>query len=109
MKEKNRGRLIAGKLIMDRARMHLSTVNFLMILYIFIVGTPYPFWVVLPLAGIGVFILGYLDYRFVFPREMQKTTTINPFMRDLKEDVNQLKKDLDEIKEMLKHANDGKR
>lgn len=83
---------------MDRARMHLSTVNFLMILYIFIVGTPYPFWVVLPLAGIGVFILGYLDYRFVFPREMQKTTTINPFMVEMK-------KDLDEIKEMLKHGN----
>lgn len=90
-----KSKLISGKIIMDRSRMHLSTVNFVMILYIFIVQTPYSFWLVMPLAGIGVFILGYLDYRFILPREMQKFTTVNPFMV-------KIKKDLDDIKEMLK-------
>jgi hypothetical protein len=74
--------------------MHLSTVNFIMIMIMFIQATPFSFWLVMPLAGIGVFVLGYLDYRFILPREMQVYTVVNPFMVKIKDD-------LAEIKEML--------
>ena len=86
---------ITLKVVAERMKQYVAWIRFILILYIFIDQSPYPFWMVLPIAGVGILILGYLDYRFIFPREMNKISTRNPFMRELK-------KDLDEIKQILK-------
>ena len=80
-------RIINLKIITDRARMHLSTVNFVMIMVIFLQATPYPFWAVLPVSVIGVLLLGYIDYKLVLPREHNRQTQLNPFMVEMRRDI----------------------
>lgn len=83
--------LISLKLIMDRARMHLSTVNFIMIAYLFVVESPYPVWIVIPVSLLGVFLLGLFDYLVIFPRELNKTATKNPVLMDIQKDIKRIK------------------
>jgi hypothetical protein len=83
---------------MDRARAHLATVNFVMIAYLFISDSPYPFWLVISIATIGVFMLGLFDYLIIFPRELNKTATKNPVMMSIKKDLAEIKSKLERNK-----------
>lgn len=84
---------------MDRARAHLATVNFVMIAYLFISDSPYPFWMVISIATVGVFMLGLFDYLIIFPRELNKTATKNPVMMKIMKDVHDIKVKLNDLDE----------
>lgn len=86
---------ITIKVIAERQKQYVAWVQFLLILYIFIDQSPYSFWLVVPLSGIVILVLGFLDYKLILPKEYEKNMILNPFMV-------KIKKDLADIKEMLK-------
>ena len=92
---KSKGRLIALKILTDRVKNQLGLANFIMLVYVFAISSPYPIWLILPVMTGMALILGYFDYRFVLPKEYEKITLLNPVMLKIKNDV-------DEIKEMIK-------
>lgn len=93
-----RNKLISGKIIFDRIKNYIAIVNFGMIMALLALDTSYSIWIVAPLAIAIAVTFGLFDYKFILPREFDKITALNPYMRTIK-------KDLDEIKEMLKHDN----
>ena len=95
---KGKGKLISLKILTDRVKNQLGVANFLMLIYVFALSSSYPIWIILPGMIIIALVLGYIDYRFILPKEYDKVTKLNPFMVEMK-------KDLVEIKEMLKNAN----
>ena len=94
MKKRNQKRLIGAKIIFDRIKNHLGIVNFLMLVYIFAISSPYPIWLILPGMLAIALALGYLDYRFILPMEFDRITEKNPFMVEMRKDIKEIKEKL---------------
>ena len=84
-------RWIAIKIMTERTKSWLGVFNFIMITYLFIAESPYPFWLVLPIAGVGTLLIGYVDYKFIFPKEIEKVANKNPFLVGLQKDITEIK------------------
>jgi preprotein translocase subunit Sss1 len=81
---------IKYKVILERIKQYVAWVNFVLILYLFTVESPLPYWLVIPIAGIGILIIGLVDYKIIFPRELGLTASKNPYWQMV----------LDELKEI---------
>lgn len=84
-------KMISFKVVAERMKQYVAWVQFVLILYLFIAESPYPFWIVLPVAGVGVLLIGYIDYKFIFPKEIGKVASKNPFLVNLQNDITEIK------------------
>ena len=82
---------ISIKIIVERIKGWLGVFNFAMIGYLFIVESPYDFVTVVVLLGIAVVSIGLIDYKFIFPKEIGKVASKNPFLISLQQDITEIK------------------
>ena len=92
---KNIGRY---KTWLNRLQSYLGPLNFLMIMYLYIVQEPlgltWQIWVII--LGSFLTVLLIVDLLIIFPSEQQYISRKNPEWRELRDDVHQIKKQLEE-------------
>jgi len=82
---------ISIKIIIERVKGWLGAFNFAMIMYLFIAESPYDFVTISVLMGIAVISIGLFDYKFIFPKEIGKVASKNPFLINLQNDITEIK------------------
>lgn len=84
-------KLISFKVIGERVKQYIGWVQFMLILYLFVAESPYSVWLVVPIAVIGILIIGVIDYKFIFPKEIGKVASKNPFWVEMQQDIKEIK------------------
>jgi len=90
-------RWISAKIIVERVKGWLGAFNFAMIMYLFVVESPYDFVTIGVLMGIAIISIGLIDYRFIFPKEIEKVSNKNPFLVGLQKDIKEIKRKVNEV------------
>jgi hypothetical protein len=93
--------MITIKVIAERTKQYVAWVQFLLILYLFIAQSPFSVWLVVPTATIALLVISYIDYRFILPAEFNKSSKLNPFMVEIRDDIQSMKRELQSVKKEL--------
>lgn len=92
------------KVWQQRLATYVSMMNFVMIFYLYIIESPLGLswfhWLLIIL--VGVIVLVFFDTCFVMPHALGYTFLKNPEFIQLKGDVKYIKKEIDELKLLLK-------
>jgi hypothetical protein len=77
-----------------RTQCYLSYVNSLLIIstFISVKGLKVSIWYVIPILVLIVVLVGYLDYKFIYAKEMEHINSRNDLKKDLKEIKDLIKK-----------------
>ena len=99
-------KLAALKIIFDRGRNYASIAQFILVIFIAVkelqttnVGSMLPRTAItapigLLLALVGMMVLGYIDYVFIYSHEQERSSAKNPAMQELFERLDRIEKRL---------------
>ncbi len=92
-------RMITFKIMFDRVRNYISIIQFAMIGYLFIIGTDFNLISTLFIVAVASAILAVVDFRWIYPAEMERATEKNPVFMELRANQREV---LSEVKELRK-------
>ena len=95
-RDRFRKKLGKYKTWLNRVQSYIAPLNFVMILYLYIVqqplDMPWYLWVVVLVFFLSALLI--FDVLFVFPSESQYIWRVNPDWRELRQDIKEIKESL---------------
>lgn len=95
-------RMITFKIMFDRVRNYISIIQFAMIGYLFIVGTDFNLVNTLLVVAVASAILAVVDFKWIYPAEMERATEKNPVFMEMRENQRKLLVEMDDLRKDLK-------
>lgn len=88
-----------AKLWQSRLGGYLSIINFCMLFFLYIIESPMNLewyqWLIIIITGLSVVI--YVDMKYILPSEATYSSLKNPFLVDMKKEINRCNRKLDMI------------
>jgi hypothetical protein len=81
---------ISFKLMFERAKMYMASANFIMIAVLFVQQTDFDPLTVVLLSVSSLLILTIIDFKWIYPNELGRTSEKNPFLVGIKNDISRL-------------------
>jgi hypothetical protein len=83
------------KVMFDRIKQYIGIVQFAMVAYIFIISTEWNLYTTLILISIISMVLAVVDFKWIYPAELNEISRRNPFMLEVLKRLEGIEKRLD--------------
>jgi len=83
-------KLISFKLMFERTKQYIATVNFVMIAYLFIEQTQFNLVTTVILALLVLGVLSIVDFKYIYPKELGRASEKNPVLMEIRNDIKKL-------------------
>jgi ABC-type siderophore export system fused ATPase/permease subunit len=94
-------RMITFKIMFDRVRNYISIIQFAMIGYLFIIGTDFNLVSTLFVVAVASTILAVVDFKWIYPAEMERATEKNPVFMELRSNQREMLSEMKELRKKL--------
>ncbi len=84
--------LINLKLMWERSKMYISAVQFVFIVYLFILQSEWNFYSTVLLIALIMTPLTIIDFKWIYPAEQRRVSEKNPILMEIRSDIKELKK-----------------